>query len=198
MNTKGQEVKRIKEADLKNIRKYLIENNKIDFLAFINIGVNTALRISDLSKIKFENINSDWSFEIIETKTKKKRIVVFNKVCISTIKDLKIYYEKIGYDVKKGYLFKKLSYYNKKFLIDKPVDINSMTRRFAKLKKSLNINYPINSHSLRKTWGYTVYKKTKDIGLVMKALNHSNPIVTLKYIGIEEEDIKEVFKKYEI
>ena len=89
MNTKGQEVKRIKEADLKNIRKYLIENNKIDFLAFINIGVNTALRISDLSKIKFENINSDWSFEIIETKTKKKRIVVFNKVCISTIKDLK-------------------------------------------------------------------------------------------------------------
>lgn len=73
-----------------------------------------------------------------------------------------------------------------------------MTRRFAKLKKSLNINYPINSHSLRKTWGYTVYKKTKDIGLVMKALNHSNPIVTLKYIGIEEEDIKEIFKKYEI
>lgn len=75
MNTKGQEVKRIKEADLKNIRKYLIENNKIDFLAFINIGVNTALRISDLSKIKFENINSDWSFEIIETKTKKRELL---------------------------------------------------------------------------------------------------------------------------
>ena len=51
MNQKGQEVKRIKEKDLENIRKYLGEINKIGFLNFINIGVNVGLRISDLAQL---------------------------------------------------------------------------------------------------------------------------------------------------
>lgn len=54
MNQKGQEVKRIKEKDLENIRKYLGEINKIGFLNFINIGVNVGLRISDLAQLRFE------------------------------------------------------------------------------------------------------------------------------------------------
>lgn len=195
---KGQEVKRIKENDLQNIRNYLESKNKINFLAFINIGVNTALRISDLSKIRFENITPEWSFEIKETKTRKKRIIVFNKLCKKNIIALKKLYKNIGYDTDTGYLFKKLSHYNKKHLIDKPVDTNNMSRHFIALKCKLKIPYPIGSHSLRKTWGYIVYKETKDIALVMKVLNHSSPEVTLRYIGIEEENIQEIFKKYEI
>jgi len=56
-NQKGQEVKRLKEKDLENIRKYLGEINKVNFLNFINIGVNVGLRISDLAQLRFEMIN---------------------------------------------------------------------------------------------------------------------------------------------
>lgn len=66
MNQKGQEVKRIKEKYLENIRKYLGDINKICFLSFINIGVNVGLRISDLAQLKFEMINSNWEVTIKE------------------------------------------------------------------------------------------------------------------------------------
>ncbi len=66
MNQKGQEVKRIKEKDLENIRKYLGDINKIGFLSFINIGVNVGLRISDLAQLRFEMINSNWEVPIKE------------------------------------------------------------------------------------------------------------------------------------
>jgi integrase len=46
----------------------------------------------------------------------------------------------------------------------------------------------IGTHSLRKTFGYHVYKKTGgDIGLVQKLMNHSTSRVTLRYIGIDRE-----------
>lgn len=57
VNKKGQEVKYIKEEDLKKIREYLAWRNKIVFLEFINFGCNVALRISDLSKLCFQDID---------------------------------------------------------------------------------------------------------------------------------------------
>lgn len=72
MNRKGQEVRYINKSDLVNIRKYFKENKKIIMLALINIGVNVGLRISDLSRLRFENINDDYTIRLKEKKTKKK------------------------------------------------------------------------------------------------------------------------------
>ena len=47
-------------------------------------------------------------------------------------------------------------------------------------------------HSLRKTFGYHAYKAAgNDVGLVQKLLNHDSPTTTLRYIGIEQEDMDE-------
>ena len=109
-NKKGQEVKYIKTEDLKKIREYLKYKNKITFLAFINIGVNVGLRISDLSTLRFENIDRrSWTYTLIEKKTKKKRLIKFNAVCKKSIKELEKYYEELEYSTKEGYLFKSLS-----------------------------------------------------------------------------------------
>ncbi|MBM7712828.1 integrase [Enterococcus xiangfangensis] len=43
---------------------------------------------------------------------------------------------------------------------------------------------------MRKTFGYTVYQNKKDIRLVMELLNHSSEKITLRYIGISEEQKK--------
>ncbi|MHB9323590.1 tyrosine-type recombinase/integrase, partial [Fusobacterium polymorphum] len=102
-NKKGQEVKYIKTEDLKKIREYLKYKNKITFLAFVNIGVNVGLRISDLSTLRFENIDRrSWTYTLIEKKTKKKRLIKFNAVCKKSIKELEKYYEELEYSTKEG------------------------------------------------------------------------------------------------
>ena len=189
-NKKGQEVKYIKTEDLKKIREYLKYKNKITFLAFVNIGVNVGLRISDLSTLRFENIDRrNWNYTLIERKTKKKRIIKFNAVCKKSIKELEKYYEELEYSTKEGYLFKSLSPY---------FTINGVSKEFKKIEEYLNIPYPLGSHSLRKTWGKNVYDATLNIALIMKAFNHSSPGITLKYIGIEEEDINKLYEGIEI
>jgi integrase len=47
----------------------------------------------------------------------------------------------------------------------------------------------IGTHTLRKTFGYHYYKQTKDVALLQKMFNHSDPSITLRYIGIMQDDI---------
>lgn len=51
------------------------------------------------------------------------------------------------------------------------------------------LRYIIGTHSMRKTFGYLLYQQSKNIALVQKTLNHSTPQHTLRYIGIEQEEI---------
>ena len=52
----------------------------------------------------------------------------------------------------------------------------------------------IGTHTLRKTFGYHVYKKSGgNLGLVQKLLNHSNSGDTLRYIGIDKEDMDSAY-----
>ena len=91
MDKRGQEVKYICKEDLKKLRKYFKSNDKVVILALINIGVNVGLRISDLSKIRFEDINSDYVVKLKEKKTKKMREIKLNTVCQKSIEELKKY-----------------------------------------------------------------------------------------------------------
>jgi len=196
---KGQAVKAITPEDLKRIREYLSMKGKIPFLEFINFGCNVALRISDLSVIEFQDINERrWKLELIEKKTKKKRIIKLNKTCQKAVKNLKEFYQELGYDVSQGYLFKSLSPYQLKHKLDTPFTTNGVSRAFKRLEEMLNIQYPLGSSSLRKTWGKKVYEETLNIALIMKAFNHSSPAVTLRYIGIEQEEIDQLYEDFEI
>lgn len=51
----------------------------------------------------------------------------------------------------------------------------------------------IGTHSLRKTFGYHYYQRTHDISLLMELFNHSSRSVTLRYIGIHQDVINEIF-----
>ena len=198
MNKKGQEVRYINKSDLVNIRKYFKENKKIIMLALINIGVNVGLRISDLSRLRFENINGDYTIRLKEKKTKKMREIKLNTVCQRSIEELKNYYESLGYSRERGFLFKSLNRKYVKELFDKPISTVSISKYLNQAKADLNIAYPIGTHSLRKTWGHTVYRGTLDIALVMSIFNHSSAEQTLKYIGIEQEMINKVYDKFKI
>ena len=198
MSQKGQEVKKITKSDLKKIRQYLLEKQNIHLLAFINIGINTALKITELSKMRLEDIKSDWSIDILNNRNQKKQTIKFNQLCIDSIKQLKAFYKEKGFSENKGYLFKSLSFHNINQKIDKPITINGISRQFVKLREILNISYPIGTQSLSKTWGYYVYNETKDIYLIMRVLNKNTPEEALKYIGYSDEDELLDFDSFEI
>ena len=47
----------------------------------------------------------------------------------------------------------------------------------------------IGTHSMRKTFGYHHYQQFKDVVILQKIFNHSSPQITLRYIGIEQDEI---------
>ena len=51
----------------------------------------------------------------------------------------------------------------------------------------------VGTHTLRKTFGYWAYKQGIDITLLMRIFNHSAPSITLRYIGITQEEINNVY-----
>jgi integrase len=60
----------------------------------------------------------------------------------------------------------------------------------------VDISEGIGTHTMRKTFGYWHYKQFKDVAELQKILNHSHPEVTLKYIGITEEQIENNLKNF--
>ena len=51
----------------------------------------------------------------------------------------------------------------------------------------------LNTHSMRKTRGYHLHKSGQSIEVICKMLNHSSPSVTMRYIGIDSDDIKKTY-----
>lgn len=185
---KGQCVSYVKREDINKILEYLEKNNKIIIFGIIKFQLNTGLRISDVLNLKFEDVFT--SSKIREMKTKKKKIIFFNNECLATLNKLKLFYKKHNFkNYDKNYIFKSLN--------DKSLESNltyqGVNYHLKILKKELKIEYAFNTHSFRKSWAREIYYKFNDLALVMKALNHSNPSVTLRYICIEEDELKEIY-----
>lgn len=51
---------------------------------------------------------------------------------------------------------------------------------------------------LERHFGYHFYKKNKDVAMLQKLFNHSSPSITLRYIGIEQDEIDEAYEDFEI
>jgi len=47
----------------------------------------------------------------------------------------------------------------------------------------------IGTHTMRKTFGYHHYLKFKDVAILQQIFNHSSQSVTLRYIGIAQDEI---------
>ena len=63
--------------------------------------------------------------------------------------------------------------------------------------QAVGIKEPIGTHTLRKTFAYWAYKQGTSLELIQKILNHSSANVTLRYIGITQEQIDDVYRKME-
>ncbi|MEK5061888.1 tyrosine-type recombinase/integrase, partial [Paenibacillus sp. FSL H7-0326] len=62
----------------------------------------------------------------------------------------------------------------------------------------VGIKENIGTHTLRKTFGYHMYKKTKDVAKLQEIFNHSAPSITLRYIGISRDEQDEAYLNFNL
>ena len=166
-------VEPIRELEkIEAIHNDLYKHSKRDALLF-SFGIYTGLRISDIAKFKVKDAAKNF-YNIRENKTGKQKVYEFNRYLKKEIQ------EYIQNKDENEYLFKS------RIGLNKPI---TRQRAYQILKSACSKQniYNVGTHTLRKTFGYHMYKKNKDVALLMEIFNHSSPDITLRYIGINQE-----------
>ena len=157
------------------------KNAERDVFLFL-IGINSGLRMSDIVKLKKQDLISSKNPRIVEKKTGKTRILY-----LSSLQDLIQEYTKdLAAD---DYLFPSTK--------GGHVEVNTVYQMFQKVAKLLGRD-DIGTHTLRKTFGYHYYKKTKDVATLMEIFGHSSEKITKRYIGINEDEISETLLNFRL
>lgn len=143
-----------------------------------NLGINCGLRVSDMLGLKKKDIK-DYTIKLREQKTRKQKQIPLYHLK----EDIDRY---IQFLEDEDYLFKsnKLDSGGN----DKPISRVQAYRILNHSANSIGLS-EIGTHSMRKTFGYHYYKKTKDVALLMDLFNHSSQSVTLIYIGINQDTL---------
>jgi len=81
---------------------------------------------------------------------------------------------------------------------NKPIQRLQAYRILNKAARNVGIDEEIGTHTMRKTFGYHFYQKTKDIALLQNLFNHSSPSVTLRYIGINQDIIDNAIREFRL
>lgn len=162
---------------VKEIGNSLKARNERNYIMYL-IGIYSGLRISDILKLKVRDVLNKDCINIKEKKTGKQKIFAVNPFLK---KELSKYISVRGLKLEE-YLIKRQGEKNE------PITRYMAYRILNKVAK-LNGLENIGTHTLRKTFGYHFYIQTKDIVSLQKIYNHSDPKVTLRYIGIEREEL---------
>lgn len=181
-----QPIRDTKKIEL--VKKILLSKSARDHLLFV-LGINSGLRISDIRKLKIKDISTDKgkplsTYELYEQKTKKYKRFPFSK---NVQKAITLYMREIG-GLPDEYVFRTR---------ETPTTGEPMTRMHAyriinTAAKEAGITEKIGTHSLRKTFGYHAYRNGADIELIQKILNHAAPSITMRYIGITQDEMDDV------
>lgn len=191
---KAQPIKN--EKDLMKFKGYYkeVEPNARNYLLII-IGLNTALRISDILELTCDSIydfkNKKIRKYLILTEKKTGKI---SQIYINTsIKQALTEYMKAEETVFKQeqYLFTTKGRNN-------PISRTQAHRVIKKIVEYYNIEECISCHSLRKTFGYFAWKQGTLPALLVVLFNHSSYEITKCYLGIDQDDKDEVYKKIKL
>lgn len=167
--------------DINSIKK-LLANNPRDLLLF-TLGINNGIRTGDLLKLKTAQLKyakPGDQIQIKESKTGKSNVLVINK---SIYKTLRAYLDTSNLK-DDDYLFKSRKSSRT------PLTIMTVNAKIKKWCRTINLKGNYGAHTLRKTFGY-IQRTKYGVGfeILCKRFNHSNPAVTMRYLGISDEEV---------
>ena len=169
------------ESDIRKLETLLSQQSERNLLIF-TIGINCGLRISDILALNVSDVKGKTHIRIVEQKTGKTKKFPLNAKLQPMIRE-----------------------YTKDMKPNEPMFTtifgNRMERigAYLMLKSACNkagLSEHIGTHTMRKTFGYHHYRKYRDIAMLQKIFNHTNPAITLRYIGIEQDQIDESYENF--
>lgn len=177
MNT----VQPIRDMDtVLDIARYLKEQNERNYVMFMT-GIYSGLRVSDFRCFRVGTVRGKDHVSIREKKTgKEKRFLIHKNL------------QKIFTEYTKGKD-------DLEYLFENPRTHKPITRQQAwSIIKNAGRQFGIldlGTHTMRKTFGYHMYQQTKDAAMLMKLFNHSDVHITLRYIGVEQDQTDKAIAK---
>lgn len=169
------------EQEKPNLRNYTL----------IICGLHTALRISDLLSLRWENV---YNFKkqryvthlhVYEKKTGKHSVLALNHHVIQALEE----YRNFRMPQPQDYIFSKTT---------NPAHPLCRSQAYRIVKKAAEATLDdthISCHSLRKTFGYHAWKRGTSPVLIMDVYNHSSFVITRRYLGIDQDDRDTLFKE---
>lgn len=180
------------KEDIKKLKNYFYQRMEYRNYALVTVGLNTALRISDILDLKWKNVYNEEKQDfyshiyLIEQKTQKNTIILLNE---SVKEALSLYKESLkDYDTEQ-YIF------SGRKNNGKPISRVQAFRIIKDAVEQLGLEEHISCHSLRKTFGYQAWRQGTEPALLMTIFNHSSYAITKRYLCIDQDDKDQLFSK---
>ncbi len=151
-------------------------------LVLFTLGTNCGLRISDMVALNVGDVRGKTHIQIIEKKTGK--------------------FKKFPINAKLKPLLEELT---KGRRSDEPLFKTIFNNRLERVAayyiirdacKEAGLQEKVGTHTMRKTFGYHHYQQFRDVAMLQKMFNHSSPLITLRYIGIEQDQIEASYANF--
>jgi integrase len=179
-----------KIQDMKDVLRGNPDHGLRDLTLFV-VGINAGLRISDLLNLTVGDVAEEG-----KTKIKVKDRIVLREQKTGKTKNFPI--GKSSAKVLTDYLSSRPNCKPDAPLFPSrkgggPIGRIQAYKILNAAARKVGIPGQIGTHTLRKTWGYHAYRAGYDLALIQQILNHSSQAITLRYIGITQDQVDEVF-----
>lgn len=157
----------------------------------IVMGVHTALRISDLLRLTWDDVYDFKAgrikphIHVVERKTGKQKDIAISKEVIHSLELCAA----AGRQGTGRFLFES----NRKN--HTPISRIQAYRLIRAAASAIDALVRISCHSLRKTFGYHAWKSGVPVAVLMDIYNHSSLEVTRRYLGVSQDDRDKVYLK---
>lgn len=169
------------KKQIKAVEDYF-EQKSIRNKVLFCLGINSGLRVSDILSLNVGDVREKTHIELYEKKTGKIKKFPINKKLEKLLKDF------ITNKPDTSPLFESQKQHR--------LDRSQVYRALNEACAAAGIEANIGTHTMRKTFGYHHYKQFKDVAMLQMIFNHSSPNITLRYIGIDQDEIDESYKAF--
>jgi len=185
-----------KIAQIKNTLKW--EWDMRNLLLF-ELGINSALRISDLLSIKVSDLfdeqgNVREHFDLRETKTYKPHRVTITPKVKATLWEYQKAYPNMVKDPGNYIFFHRRD----NVTWSKPIGRKMAWLMLSQWCKEVWLQGNYWWHTLRKTRGYQARMKGIPMEVIQHKLNHSNMAVTKRYLWITNDEVEDACMKLDL
>ena len=148
-------------------------------------GIYLARRISDLLPLRVDDLRGKRFLSVREKKTKKWiDLPIPDKLQTFLRRELR------GREGEEYVFVSSHTSHRKQWdKRPKPIDRKTAYNDMKVIARMAGLDYNVATHTMRKTFGYHFYRRTKDIATLMMLFNHHSEKETKLYIGIEQDQM---------